>query len=29
MLPGVALTYAPCGVTPMLRPHLTRAPTSR
>ena len=25
MLPGVVRTYAPCGVTPVLRPHLTRA----
>ena len=25
LLPGVVRTYAPCGVTPVLRPHLTRA----
>ena len=25
LLPGVVRTYAPCGVTPVLRPHLTRS----
>jgi transposase len=25
LLPGVVRTYAPCGVTPVPRPHLTRA----